>query len=91
MSADNWADCPKCKKKFEDEQLQRIKKANEAYGKAPQAEYCKLVTEASIVRVSKYRTFREDYGIGLEGEELVIDYYGRCDTCRFEREFKYRG
>ena len=80
MSAENWAQCPVCTKKFEAERLT-------LYGSVPEDKYLSEVKR--IEGAIKAQNLREDYelGIDLEGN-FFVKYYATCSICGFCHEFK---
>lgn len=86
MSADNWDHCPYCLKKAEDDWKAAITKVAESYGKLPLLEWTSLseATPTEFDPESMERTFREDYEIGLWGDDLFevkVHYSGHCTVC----------
>lgn len=76
MSADNLAVCPKCHKKREEAKAA-------AYGKIPEAEYLKMVTDKKPTPTD----LEEHYTIGVESSgEFEATYRGVCiaEGCGFE-------
>lgn len=73
MSADNWADCPRCTETI-------MAPVRAAYGKVSADEYVRLLAEAR--KRMDGSTFREDYEFyGAETGVLTISYRGVCTVC----------
>lgn len=91
MSADNWRECPKCKKEIINKRNEKIDFAAKQYGTISQKEYEELRDEAMAPLPEVEETFREDYEIFTgplfdEGEDkvfLYVDYIGKCQACGF--------
>lgn len=89
MSADNWAVCPKCRKRLEDERDAAKEEARAAYGKVPAEEWRALVAKAEE-KVEFEEHLREDFGIGTtEAGVFYIVYRCICNTCGFTHTFKH--
>jgi len=80
MSANNWEICPKCRENAE-------KEMRDAYGEISVEEYKELVAKAG--NVENFRTFREDYEIGVLGDKFLVSYSGSCERCGLLHEFKH--
>ncbi len=95
MSADNWTQCPQCKKNNEAKADELDAKVHEAYGKRDPIEFMKLRDEAlafrnAIGRDDEYvSTLREDYQVGITDGEFSVSYGGRC-ICGFSFKYYYR-
>lgn len=93
MSADNWAVCPRCKAREEARIAELKRRADEAYGKIPVAEFDALRREAETpLDAEKFRTFREDWEIGIfepDLRQLFISYAGSCSVCGLEAEHRH--
>lgn len=90
MSADNWRVCPKCKKKNDRANENRILYVAEQYGKVPAEKYIALAKAASKP-IEIEEAFREDFDIGInEDGTFSICYTGSCQECgaRFHYEFE---
>lgn len=93
MSADNWAECPRCLK-TESESLDRARlAAGESYGKVPPGVYLaslRAVEAKAGLLENMESTLREDYELGItrEGQFCVI-YKARCSRCGFAHTFKH--
>jgi predicted Zn-ribbon and HTH transcriptional regulator len=95
MSADNWTQCPKCKKNKEDECDELDKQVVVSYGKIPADDYISLVEKSSKLadqlknRTVPEDTLREDYELRIRDGEFSVSYYASCKTCGFKFEFKH--
>lgn len=85
MSADNWEECPKCKKKKE--ALER--KLEVEYGIIPKKEYEDLQAEVISLKSEPKFSLREDWEIGIYDGEFEVDYGASCDKCGFKFRFKH--
>jgi len=84
MSANNWAVCPRCRARAEDEKAGQQAAVAEAYGKVPVEEFDALRAEASkTVDLEGLRTFREDWDLGVftGGDDVEVHYTGGCTVC----------
>lgn len=90
MSADNWTYCPKCKANIEDRRQQDRKKLEASYGKVSSTKYIESL-QALVKSESEpiEETLREDYEIGVYGEEFSVNYKCRCTVCGFEFSYEY--
>ncbi|SRR6266498_4710826 len=86
MSADNWAECPRCIQ-VEAARITKMKTSvNENYGKVPMDEFEDMRAELETI-IHKFNqgmnhTFREDYEFyGVESGTLEISYRGNCTVC----------
>ncbi len=90
MSADNWCICPKCKKKNDQANADRILHVAEQYGKIPADEYVALA-KAANKPIEIVETFREDFNIGIDKDgTFSVSYTGSCQECDvyFHYEFE---
>lgn len=91
MSADNWANCPRCFARAKLESEARFQQAVDAYGKVPPDEY-EALREAAQVSVDpdSFNTFREDYEFygAFEGT-VIASYGGGCDVCGLSVSFRH--
>lgn len=98
MSADNWANCPRCIKLDQDEISEMRQNILDQYGKITVEAYEYLLNEYHAATknleykqsdYSKYSTFREDYEFyGAETGTLEISYSGQCTKCGLKLQFK---
>lgn len=88
MSADNWAQCPRCTKRAVAEKDSLMEKARKSYGKVPAEDWMEMVKKAEQP-ISLKDNLREDYSFGIlaDGEFYVL-YRCSCSVCGFEHEFK---
>ena len=91
MSADNWAQCPRCA----DRRLIAIRdllaKAEQSYGNVPVTEFDQMRKAAADLECEPIEpTFREDYEIfGAEVGEVVVSYSGSCTRCGLALKFDH--
>ena len=90
MSADNWAQCPRCAANRQTAVGDLLVKAEQGYGVLPVAEFDQLrQSAADLEREPVESTFREDYEIyGAEDSEVVVLYKGSCARCGLSMEFR---
>ena len=96
MSADNWAQCPKCyvTNKAKADELDKI--AAEAYGKVPPEKFDQLRQDAFSFRKAITSddnfcsTLREDYEQGIHGNEYSVSYHAGCKTCGFKFKYEHK-
>ena len=83
MSADNWAQCPRCLRKHQTELDEARAALDAAYGNVPVAEFDTMrETLAKREQGGIDNTFREDYEFyGVEEGTLHISYSGGCNVC----------
>ena len=88
MGADNWAYCPRCKKKH-DIELEKLRdKTAKAYGKVSSEKYLEML-EQSQKPETLAPSLREDYEIGIDEFGLFeVIYSGSCSQCNFHFNFK---
>jgi hypothetical protein len=94
MSAGNWAECPRCKRRLGDEAVRLRSEADSAYGIASLEEWKEkdaAATSAALTALSglEENTFREDYEIGVFGETFFVSYFGECSKCGLSHSFKH--
>ena len=80
MSADNWRECPQCKRN-------QAKELESLYGKVTESEYRSRIAE---LEDDENSSFREDYELGVYEEEFYVRYHGRCERCGFTVEFEHK-
>lgn len=90
MSADNWAECPRCVAQKEQRNEDLTKQVQDAYGQMPLEEWLAFrdVTQRDIDEKLD-STFREDYEIGTLDGEFYVRYKGACSVCGLRYEFKH--
>ncbi len=89
MSADNWANCPKCVEEATKQWKRDKEKLDESYGKVSAERYLeqvRLFPKSTIYRV----TLREDYNVGIDGENFCVNYKGTCVECGFKYNFVHK-
>ena len=91
MSADNWAQCPRCAALRQTAIRDLLAKAAQAYGNAPVAEFDQMRKAAADLECEASEpTFREDYEIfGAEAGEVVVSYGGSCARCGLSLKFDH--
>lgn len=91
MSADNWAVCPRCRKREEARIADLQRRATEAYGQLPVDEFDALRAEAAKgIDLQKLCTFREDYEIwGADDGTVRVNYSGECQACGLDLHFEH--
>lgn len=90
MSANNWAECPKC----EEEKISKVeelkRKISDSYGKVSETEYNMLkIRLEKIKAVVSNPTLREDYEIGIWDGQFKVGYYASCEKCDYSYEYTY--
>jgi hypothetical protein len=92
MSADNWAQCPRCTTNARAALEQREMKVHEAYGTVSVEEFDRLrwsMQEEHGAFEKREATFREDYEIyGAEDGVVTVRYSGACTECGLTLKFK---
>jgi hypothetical protein len=78
MSADSWEICPRCLQQAQDKGIADFKKT---YGYTPPIDHIPIEPE-------DYRTFREDYEIGLYRGHFIVNYAGQCTVCKLRLDFR---
>lgn len=91
MSANNYAECPKCAAMIKAENAMRERKLAEAYGAIPQKEYLELVRQYKQMplAVPSQTSLREDWELGIRGNEFELWYSAICSVCGFKFTYKY--
>lgn len=91
MSADNWADCPRCKVIRETALVERERAVEDAYGKVPVAEFDAMRADLERDKSTLADpTFREDYEIyGAEDGVVRVKYSGHCRDCNLRLKFEH--
>lgn len=91
MSADNWAICPRCHIKAENEWDAKQQEFRQAYGKVSEEEYHRMRI-ALQVKPKAENTMREDYEFYIEpGTGWFNASYGAsCENCGFKHEFHHK-
>ena len=90
MSADNWAQCPRCAANRQTAVSDLRAKATQAYGVLSVTEFDQLRQSAVDLECESLEpTFREDYEIdGAEDSEVVVIYEGSCARCGLFLKFR---
>lgn len=92
MSADNWAECPKCVAIREAKLAKLDAEIAAQYGRVTVEAFDELRRQAAEQRAAKINlhTFREDYEIGITGpDEFYIRYSGGCQTCGLTHSYTH--
>lgn len=91
MSADNWAQCPRCLAERRAEVARLEANVQEAYGKVPVAEFDALRARADTLGNAQLEaSFREDYEVyGAEDGVVRVDYSGNCQVCSLALKFTH--
>jgi len=91
MSADNWADCPRCDKNRDGLITETEVKVSESYGKVSVEEFDEMRAQLDRLRKGVLDpTFREDYEIyGAEHGCVMVKYSGRCAECGLSLSFEH--
>lgn len=88
MSADNWAICPVCKTKAEEEKEKLTNEIVQGYGQLPPNDYLVLIEKSKLALELK-ATLREDYELGVdEFGTFEVTFTASCSKCKFS--FKYK-
>lgn len=89
MSADRWSICPGCLHNATVAAAKAVDDVRNLYGKVPVEEFDTLRAALKPVQAEDYRTFREDYEVGIrEGGIVVVDYFGKCTTCDLKAQLQ---
>lgn len=89
MSADNWAECPQCKRWEELDFADAEVELKNSYGKVSAEEYLAKRDEVYAEKDSE-STLREDWELGTDEDgEFYVIYRCHCDICKFKFEYKY--
>ncbi len=90
MSADNWADCPRCRDRAERAKQKQRDELKTLYGKIPSGEYLVAVRKADEPPEWEQHTFREDYEQGItEDGDYFVRYQGQCKICMLAHSFEH--
>lgn len=82
MSADNWAECPRCRDNWQAEQRERAQSVQAEYGKLDADQWLAKVGGLAATEQPDFETFREDYEFsGADIGALSIEYHGECTKC----------
>lgn len=87
MSADNWAVCPRCRKRHEAAHIVLCQQVADGYGVLTVDEFDAL-REKAAEGVNFQQEFREDYEFWLDMDGIVhVSYSGHCQACGFGIDF----
>ena len=91
MSADNWAQCPRCAAGRQTAVGDLLVKAEQGYGVLSVTEFDELrQSAADLEREPMEPTFREDYEVfGAETGEVAVSYSGSCARCGLSLRFEH--
>lgn len=91
MSADNWAQCPRCTKRGREALEARNTAVQASYGQVPVEEFDEARrqhAQAVAEFERRHPTFREDYEIyGAESGVVTAEYSGSCEACGLRLTF----
>jgi predicted Zn-ribbon and HTH transcriptional regulator len=88
MSANNWAQCPKCEKKFNESVKMAKANLKNSYGKVEAEAYILASQAVAAMKFDDRQTLREDWELGIIDGEFYVRYSAHCDKCGFNHEFK---
>jgi hypothetical protein len=83
MSADNWANCPKCHKK----PVSQDEYAASIYGTVTVSKFLAMVSAYKPAPEDGMLTLRENYEVGISEGKFFVNYRASC-SCGFHYEFK---
>jgi hypothetical protein len=87
MSADNWANCPKCYQKPQSA-LEKVRL--NFYGKVSADEYEGLVAQAKADSKPEEETpLREDWDLGCHEGKFYVSYSASCRSCGWGKSFEH--
>ena len=97
MSANNWAECPKCRTDSLVDVSKREAALKKLYGKIPVEDYIRKTGELQAERYRMFpdggteaTSFREDYEIGMSAQgEFTVSYRGCCEKCGLTFTFSH--
>lgn len=94
MSADSWANCPRCKDTLVNNVIELEDELRESYGKVALSVYesmqhrlqeARKAAEDGHTGGGRNDTFREAYEFyGAETGTLTVSYHGQCTVCDLE-------
>jgi hypothetical protein len=91
VSADNWAQCPRCTARATKQLEKRESEVQALYGTVSMEafdEARKVLADAKAAFERRRPTFREDYRIdGAETGTVTVKYGGECRVCRLGLKF----
>lgn len=93
MGADNWSNCPKCKLTKEKEIEKAESKLTKDYGQISFETFQKRAEaieglKRKLAESTELNTVREDYEIGIDGQNFVVDFRSYCHNCDFAFTYK---
>jgi hypothetical protein len=91
MSADNWAQCPRCLKRHEAAIAEAEAAVAASYGKVSVEEFDLARQRVESKKAERLEdNFREDYEIyGAEEGVVTVTYGGKCTVCDLSLTFKH--
>ena len=90
MSADNWTQCPKCKKSEENTKAALLEATKRDYGKIKASEYLELVKKAEAP-IKMGDNLREDYYMSISSDGIFeASYSALCERCGFKHKFSHK-
>lgn len=90
MSADNWAQCPRCLGREIKARKDAAAALEAAYGTVPVKEYEQMRRDLPPKACKGNTDFREDYSVYNDDEGTVtIEYTGACHVCGLSKSFRY--
>lgn len=91
MSADNWAVCPRCTKKREEDLIAFDLKVANAYGTEPMEVFEGMRAELASKQAEPMpETLREDYEFwGADEGVLYVSYRCHCQACGLSHKFEH--
>ena len=90
MSADNWAECPRCLRRAQADIASQQTAVQARYGKIPADEFIEALAMIPDAPERGPQTFREDYEIyGAATGVVTVSYSGGCGNCGLSLNFKY--
>lgn len=88
MSADNWAECPRCVSQAGQKRAEEQARVDDLYGTVPIEEFLSAQAGLSKADLPNMNTFREDYSVhGPQNGCVTVDYAGSCDKCGLSISF----
>jgi hypothetical protein len=90
VSADNWAECPRCKVRAAAEIDRQLAAVQARYGEVSADEYLELMAAVPKLPERADSTFREDYEIyGAASGVVKVSYGGHCMVCDLDLQFTH--
>lgn len=88
MGADNWAICPRCKSKHDEDAAKPTDAVAKSYGKVPASEYLANIEKAKCEKPLE-TSMREDWECGMDEDGNAVVYYGCSCDCGFGYRFRH--